>query len=419
MRLRAVHLAWHRVQGSIKACELSSSRVFAMDSSNFRLSNSSAWAARPKPAEFQLPSRVCSFSLDSERALHLDDRQKKFYRPPADALRRGPLDLNHGFDQYISRNNMGPERLDALLTSLQHEASNDAAVDAQLRRAAIITWRGIVTKLCTALYADRDGFELNAQMVGDTIFLEEHVSAVRQTDIERQGSDARSKLFSYYGYSFESYFSSGPSPDSNCSVWSGDVNTNEQWCQVVKTKLGRARLLIGGEVDCVGSKGEMVELKTSMLIRNARDEERFETKMLRFYMQSFLLGVSTVVVGFRDHKGMLQAYQEFKTLEIPRLVRGKPHAWDPKACLNFAAALLDHIERLMRTSKTNQTAASPNVWRITWQPGQPEVAMRQLSEKQIAEDITKGEQARFGILPREFVNFLQSSQASHVTPWTQ
>ncbi len=103
-----------------------------------------------------------------------------------------------------------------------------------------------------------------------------------------------------------------------------------------------------------------------MQIRNARDEERFEKKMLRFCetapslvpddpapdmpvttdMQSFLLGIPTVVVGFRDHKGMLwvrlthsnagsatplltcgflftQQHQEFSTLEMPRLVRGK------------------------------------------------------------------------------------------------
>ncbi|TFY74424.1 hypothetical protein EWM64_g9588, partial [Hericium alpestre] len=35
----------------------------------------------------------------------------------------------------------------------------------------------------------------------------------------------------------------------------------------------------------------MVELKTSMNIRGAQDEARFEKKLLKFYFQSFLLGV--------------------------------------------------------------------------------------------------------------------------------
>lgn len=71
-------------------------------------------------------------------------------------------------------------------------------------------------------------------------------------------------------------------------------------------------MILGGEVDCLKPKpkknpydstslqeketmqrerGEMVELKTSMTIKNQRDEERFEIKMLRFYTQSFLLGI--------------------------------------------------------------------------------------------------------------------------------
>ena len=29
------------------------------------------------------------------------------------------------------------------------------------------------------------------------------------------------------------------------------MDTNVQWCSVVKTKLGDTRMVIGGEVDCV------------------------------------------------------------------------------------------------------------------------------------------------------------------------
>lgn len=116
----------------------------------------------------------------------------------------------------------------------------------------------------------------------------------------------RNRLQTYYGYAFESFATSTtPNPSDDTSRqpngWSGDVNTNVQWCSVVKTKIGNLRLLVGGEVDCVkgasclmlhskfssqfkylfeekytGQPNTFVELKTSMTIRGQADEARFE-----------------------------------------------------------------------------------------------------------------------------------------------
>ena len=61
----------------------------------------------------------------------------------------------------------------------------------------------------------------------------------------------------YYGYAFESYCTCempntrGPRSPKHPPGWGGDVNTNVQWCSVVRTKLGDRRMIIGGEVDCV------------------------------------------------------------------------------------------------------------------------------------------------------------------------
>lgn len=81
------------------------------------------------------------------------------------------------------------------------------------------------------------------------------------------------RLRTYYGYAFESYATcdtpSRPPPRARHghahdkdrvpptlsqappTEWGGDVNTNVQWCNVVKTKLGNTRIVIGGECDCV------------------------------------------------------------------------------------------------------------------------------------------------------------------------
>lgn len=73
----------------------------------------------------------------------------------------------------------------------------------------------------------------------------------------------RHRMFSYYGYSFESYCTSSSADRKEVPSdslrhppgWGGDVDTNVQWCAVVKTKLGNERLVIGGEVDCARGSG--------------------------------------------------------------------------------------------------------------------------------------------------------------------
>lgn len=62
------------------------------------------------------------------------------------------------------------------------------------------------------------------------------------------------RVQTYYGYAFESWCTSDTPvqpPNRQAGGWGGDVDTNVQWCSVVKTKLGKTRMVIGGEVDCV------------------------------------------------------------------------------------------------------------------------------------------------------------------------
>ncbi len=74
--------------------------------------------------------------------------------------------------------------------------------------------------------------------------------------------EPRHRKQSYFGYAFESYGTAAtprrPSPkpvSKDPPGWGGNVDTNVQWCSVVRTKLGNNRLIIGGEVDCVRGFG--------------------------------------------------------------------------------------------------------------------------------------------------------------------
>jgi hypothetical protein len=85
-----------------------------------------------------------------------------------------------------------------------------------------------------------------------------------------------------------------------------------------------------------------VELKTSAEIRNDRDMLKYERKLLKFWAQSFLLGVPKIVVGFRDQEGIVRRLEEVETANIPSTVKKSGRGtWDGNICINFAAAFLE------------------------------------------------------------------------------
>ena len=114
---------------------------------------------------------------------------------------------------------------------------------------------------------------MNVMCVNGTMYFEDHISETKLAEkfvlllfdmpivyfSLRNKLNPRQRLQTYFGYAFESYCTSlSPAQqeetDAEVPGWSGDVDTNIQWCNVVKTKLGDTRMVIGGEVDCIKGK---------------------------------------------------------------------------------------------------------------------------------------------------------------------
>jgi RAT1-interacting protein len=98
--------------------------------------------------------------------------------------------------------------------------------------------------------------------------------------------------------------------------------------------------------DCKPDKADdpinWVELKTTAEICNDRDLAKYEQKLLKFWAQSFLLGVPKIIVGFRDRDGQLRHLEELETHSIPgKVSKSGRGSWDGNICINFAAAFLD------------------------------------------------------------------------------
>ena len=87
-----------------------------------------------------------------------------------------------------------------------------------------------------------------------------------------------------------------------------------------------------------------LELKTSRSLINPRQIKTFESqKLLKFWAQSFLLGIPRIIVGFRSDTNVLLSTQTLETMAIPAQVRerGGPGVWDGNVCINFAARFLE------------------------------------------------------------------------------
>ena len=160
---------------------------------------------------------------------------------------------------------------------------------------------------------------------------------------------------SYWGYKFETlslipkqwYHTTREEIEARESQM---VSNYAQYCSIVRTGFGKIKMIIGGEVDAVWDVKpndstqpiNWVELKTSAELTNDREKIKFERKLLKFWAQSFLLGVPKIVIGFRSLDGILQRVEELDTQSIPDQVSqyGK-RLWDGQTCINFTAVFLE------------------------------------------------------------------------------
>ncbi|KAI0706924.1 RAI1 like PD-XK nuclease-domain-containing protein [Cerioporus squamosus] len=290
---------------------------------------------RPTRSLYQPPtSFLQTFSYTATRALRFTDSALRYYvKSPSD------VSLGYGYERWIKR----PEevlKLDPILRSIErviqkkNVASGPGKGEKWLSRMAVVTRRKIMTKILMAPYQQySDTVELNVMLAGGTLYLEGHAP---DPQLLEGSISAKERKLMYYGSAFEAWSTSSrpgipEKLNGHPAGWSGDVNTYVQWLAVAEGRLGDHRIVIGGELDCVrgrfnGRPNTLVELKTTASMRRTGDEARFNKKLLKYYIQSSLMGVPEIVVGFRTSAGQLVTTRTYKTAEIPRLVRNKPGA---------------------------------------------------------------------------------------------
>jgi RAT1-interacting protein len=99
-----------------------------------------------------------------------------------------------------------------------------------------------------------------------------------------------------------------------------------------------------------------------------------------------------IVVGFRTPGGVVNTVQRFRTVEIPRLVRGKEGAWDAVLCLDWGNRFLEFVQKNVGECLPGEAS----VWRAGFGAGSG-VRLRELNGTEMAEVVDKED--RVGFLP--------------------
>lgn len=318
-------------------------------------------------SSYDEPREIACFSRAADRSVRYNDRSqlRAFVRPELET------DLNKGFELFVDKHG-DTAPIDDILGAL-------AAKQIETSQAHFVTYRNNLNKLLHTPYNPRDEWQIGVSRHGRTIHLhvlETEASAAR----ERARSEAERRM-GYWGYAFEAAASASERPQDGAD---GCVNCNEEFCSIAQTKLGGNRLIFAGEVDCerrgFGEKGggqhamrKYVELKTTKLLADEQARKSLERfKMSKWWLQSFLLGVTTIVCGFRDDAGILKKVQDFEVKQLPKFVHG---AWKPSVMLNFGSAALGWLyERVVGSGPAHGRYV------LAYEPAQRRLALRIAAE---------------------------------------
>ncbi|CDO92599.1 unnamed protein product [Kluyveromyces dobzhanskii CBS 2104] len=296
-------------------------------SSNLFIQKRSATTALKQPKELGHYSRT----QDNEFLVNDDSRLAYYYLPDTDLDKR--LDLLSGIKKFKECNTeeVDSTTLHGLLSTLEEYERRKG----KKTKVDIITFRGIIRKLISSAF-DTPQFNLvNFRVVcfDGQLFIKEIKADVSETGINSNRESLQAKAY-YSGYKFEALATlSQPLPLVPRTTLEKRpkkiINNGDQFISMVRTGIGKCKILIGAEVDCIFDFKEdagdnlkhYAELKSTTMVNTIADSHKFERKLFRTWLQCFLVGINRIIYGFRDDNFMLRTVEEFTTSEIPVVLK--------------------------------------------------------------------------------------------------
>jgi len=305
-----------------------------------------AAAHRGNPPSVRKPEEVGCFHIDENGKETYGAEAKQHLR--AYSTPRLPVDLNERMSTFKPRTT-AVYPLFPILRGLQHE-------NVPLH-ADILSFRNNFNKIMGTPYNRSEPWQVGIQytttMDQQPLILFHILPPTPGGPHIRVDTDDFAQRASYWGYRFEAVCTNSTEED---------VDANVEYCAIVRTAVGNHRLLLGAEMDCYRrdprapadappSLNEYVELKTTKEILEEKHNISFaKYKLLKYWIQCFLVGVQEVIVGYRDQAGNLKKIEHLKVKDIPRRASpGEKPMWDYGRCLSFTDQVLSMVRRHVRT----------------------------------------------------------------------
>ncbi|VDK77090.1 unnamed protein product [Litomosoides sigmodontis] len=289
---------------------------------------------------FDKPSVIGEMCVTKKRDV-LPGRCRAKYLHESAIGKRCNFDLNIGYHHFQGKDVLHNEKLDLLLKWILIHSEPGSSLEKVCHRADFICWRGALTRIACSPYEYRDGWRIAAVRYKSVNFICEFPT--NEKIVELKSMSNRDKLMTYWGFKFEQYMTSdslSSEPNRN-----EPVTNLEEFDVIVKARLGGRknglRILYSGETDCIDSaEGEYVELKTQC---KELSNNFWRHKAMKWWVQSFLIGIQNIVVGFRDNNGIVTHTERLKVEQLAK----KAHQWSANVTFNFLLAVLNRLKALL------------------------------------------------------------------------
>lgn len=278
------------------------------------------------------PRMISGFSIANNHQLPKNYSQLKYLQVPnSNDLK---LDLNIGFETRITKPSNQDNKIDHILKYILSDLNKLKNCDQEIENLfnfQFVCFRGLLRLLMCTPYDLREPWTILAMKYKGTIYL-----CQKETDekkFQRLNEDEKSKRFCSYGFKFEQYLlTDNPNVDPETNQ---PVNETEEFCGMFSTKLEGKNILLAAEMDGILSnkmldysseinwdEQEFVELKVKRRETNERQKSNFyRFKLIKWWCQSFLVGIQRVYFGLRDDRGIVDEIDQMNVTDMPNMAK--------------------------------------------------------------------------------------------------
>ncbi|RWS13483.1 protein Dom3Z-like protein [Dinothrombium tinctorium] len=339
-------------------------------------------AVKNKSISLRKPANIGCYSLEAKntqtKSYSEDLTQLRYlYLPTEDCF---CFDLNDGYNECIHWGEPDSEGLSHMFKWILNNRSKFKLANekqaGQSLNTDFVCFRGLIAQIMSTPYERNEDWCIHATKFNGTIYLINKVTE-RKKAVEANRDDSCNRAC-FAGFRFEHYICTkkpGTMPKKNLI----DTNISQnQLCAVFRTRLNTHSCVYAAEMDCIESDNpkilNFIEIKTTKEFESKRQYDNFRRyKILKWWAQSYLVGIKTIVCGYRDERNYVRKIERFS---VDRLRELGEEYWSPNICLNFLDTFFTFVKQCAYVDDPKR------VFEFYCDPLNKEITCRELKEEE-------------------------------------